>query len=538
MPINLGNNKIKYIYLCSTKIKKVYLGSTKIYSSGNIVTYHVDTGTTYQEEVDDGESVLSPKTFTPTKSGWYFVGWKTNSTANGDVLSSKVMGDDPITLYAVFRQTITVTYYNNSTTASKTTGYRYYNNNNIANPSFKLTQAASSGWTARGWSTTNKGNASITYNNGATFTRDSSITLYGLYQRTITLSYAGNGNTGGSTAAQTGTQYWAPAGAINPSFTVKANGFTRTNYIFTGWKSGSTAYAVGQSVTLSANLTLTAQWYTAAATNFAYTGGIQSWTVPVTGLYLLRCIGAGGGAGMQTSGDDSPYCSYGGNGGYSYYYVKLTAGQTLYVVVGGGGRRGYDGYPVATGGYNGGGDSGIGSGPSGYGGSGGGATHIASVSGLLSSVNKSNLYIVAGGGGGGGGKKRINGGSGGGNTASNGTRYYGIEYGNYGIAGSQTAGGQTGGSYGKGGSVSNHYNGGGGAGIYGGGSGGQSGGGGGGSGYIPSTTTTYEGKTYTNSNGNGNGASGGHTNDVWHYAGNFAETYGGNGSASVQLIAA
>lgn len=247
-------------YLGAAKMKKGYIGATCVYSVGNIVTYATGNGT-YQEEVDEGQSCLSPKTFTPVLSGWTFIGWRADKTASGSVLASLAMGEEPMTLYAVFRQVITVTYYNNSTSASKATGYRYYNNGNVANPSFKLMQAAStSGLTARGWSTTNKGNASITYNNGAAFTRDSNITLYGLYQQTITLSYAGNGNTGGSTVAQTGTRYWAPAGYINPSFTVKANGFTKTNYIFTRWKSGSTAYAVGQVITLSSNLVLTAQW--------------------------------------------------------------------------------------------------------------------------------------------------------------------------------------------------------------------------------------------------------------------------------------
>ena len=56
-------------YLGAIKMKKGYIGATRVYSAGNVVTYHVDSGVTYQEEVDDGESCLSPKTFTPAKSG-------------------------------------------------------------------------------------------------------------------------------------------------------------------------------------------------------------------------------------------------------------------------------------------------------------------------------------------------------------------------------------------------------------------------------------------------------------------------------------
>lgn len=515
MPIMCENSKIKM--LSAGGLKKIYCQNETIYSSGNICTYQINSNTIYQEEVDEGESCLRPKTFTPSLDGWTFVGWREDQTASGDVLTDTVMGDDPVTLYAVFRQAVTVTYYNNSTTASSTSAFRYYNNGNTASASFNLTQAASSGWTARGWSTSNVGNASITYANGATFTRDSNITLYGLYQQTITLSYSGNGNTGGSTAAQTATRYGAPAGVINPSFTVKANGFTRTNYIFTGWKSGNTAYAVGQTVTLSANLTLTAQWYTAAVTNFGYTGGVQSWTVPVTGLYLLKCYGAVGGTGGYYTVRTSP----GGRGGYSYVYEKLTAGQTIYVVVGGSGASRSD---LPAGGYNGGGKGGYGAA---YGdpGGGGGATHIATRTGTLQQLGStSGLLIVAGGGGGAGSghydnTTDVSGGAGGGTSGAVGKQYYSNMI-------SVTPGTQTGpgngGSFGKGGEYTKAGGGqacgGGGGGLYGGGYGSQEGGGSGGSGYIIRSVTTYGGKKYTNAT--------------------TADQNAGNGSASVQLIAA
>lgn len=522
MPIMCENSKIKL--LSAGGLKKIYCQNETIYSSGNICTYQINSNTIYQEEVDEGESCLRPKTFTPSLDGWTFVGWREDQTASGDVLTDTVMGDDPVTLYAVFRQAVTVTYYNNSTTASSTSAFRYYNNGNTASASFNLTQAASSGWTARGWSTSNVGNASITYANGATFTRDSNITLYGLYQQTITLSYSGNGNTGGSTAAQTATRYGAPAGVINPSFTVKANGFTRTNYIFTGWKSGNTAYAVGQTVTLSANLTLSAQWYTAAATNFAYTGGIQTWTVPISGLYLLKCYGAKGGNAQDWRNSSARYPS-GGNGGYAYRYVQLNAGQTIYVVCGGAGISNGN---SSEGGYNGGGKSGHSGSQVGYPGSGGGATHIATRTGMLKQLGStSGLLIVAGGGGGAaayaGGDPTPNGGAGGGLSGGNGNGWSSSNIEAWGIGGGQNSAGPAYAGFGYGGgaptgSGNDNYNGGGGAGLYGGGAGRQSQGGGGGSSYIGASTTTFKGKTYTN--------------------GTTAGQCSGNGSASVQLIAA
>ena len=133
-----GNNKLK-IFGGSTKVKKAYLGEEKLYSSGNIVTYMVDSGAVYAEEVDEGASILAPATFVPVKSGWTFLGWRKDTVASSSVLSSEVMEDEPVTLYAVFTQGVALTYYDGSTTAKSKSGTRYYNNGNISNPGFTMT---------------------------------------------------------------------------------------------------------------------------------------------------------------------------------------------------------------------------------------------------------------------------------------------------------------------------------------------------------------------------------------------------------------
>lgn len=125
------------------KVKKVYLNNEVVYSAGSTVTYVVDTDVTYTEEVDCDDSCLTPTTFTPMKSGWTFVGWREDTTASGSVLSDKMMGDDPITLYAVFKQDITLTYDGNSADSGSITaqtGIRYYNNGSVNNPTFVLAE--------------------------------------------------------------------------------------------------------------------------------------------------------------------------------------------------------------------------------------------------------------------------------------------------------------------------------------------------------------------------------------------------------------
>ena len=130
------------------------------------------------------------------------------------------------------------------------------------------------------------------------------------------------------------------------------------------------------------------------------TPGEHEFVVPYDGEYKLEVWGAQGGG-------TSSYI--GGYGGYSVGVVNLTDNQTLFVNVGGGGNAnlttGTIGY--IAGGYNGGGDgtyAGDGTTYSATGGSGGGATHVAIVSGELSTLsdNQNSILIVAGGGGGAG----------------------------------------------------------------------------------------------------------------------------------------
>jgi len=282
------------------------------------VTYYINTGSTQTQTFFYGSSILSPS-FSPSISGWTFVGWREDKTASSTVLTSKTISSDSATLYAVFKQDITVTYYNNSTSASTSKKQKYYNNGNVSNPSFALSQAAKSGWTARGWSTSTAGNGGITYNNGATFSRDSNVTLYGMYQQTITLSYSGNGNTGGSTSAQTGTRYYNSGKNVyvNPSFSLRSNGFTKTNYSFSKWAMGSTSgtqYAAGASVTLSSNTTFYAIWTYAGSpvkvvspeltnANSGYSGSVFKVSTVTYDPQLFS----------YTSGSDKIYCKVAGN---------------------------------------------------------------------------------------------------------------------------------------------------------------------------------------------------------------------------------
>lgn len=261
-----NNTTLKNMNYNGEKVKKWIHNGVQVFSAGSTVTYVVDSGVSYTEEVDSGASCLSPTTFTPSKDGWTFVGWREDTTASGSVLSSKVMESEPITLYAVYAKTITAHFISGigGTNTQDVPGTSYYNSaGNVSTIDITApTGAAASGWTWRGWSKywDQAAAASVYLKNGGTTNinhENDGITYYGLYRQTITLSYNGNGSTSGSVTAQTGTRYHNSANNYSdPSFRLAGNRFTRSGYTFNGWNLG----AVGASITLDENATAYAQW--------------------------------------------------------------------------------------------------------------------------------------------------------------------------------------------------------------------------------------------------------------------------------------
>ena len=243
--------------------------------------------------------------------------------------------------------------------------------------------------------------------------------------------------------------------------------------------------------------------YVSSTTTYTNSGE-QVYTVPSTGIYKLEVWGAQGGTVTYSS-------TYrGGYGAYSTGFTTLTAGKKLYVNVGGVGNGGISSSTYA-GGYNGGGAITKTDGTDHYHASGGGATHIATVSGLLSTLSSqtNNILIVAGGGGGGyrhtaGTGFASVGGEGGGISGTDSTTAG--SNGMQGLGGTQTAGGKYSGaaentstifgSFGQGGVPSQSWGSAGGGGYYGGGasygyvSNSGNSGGGGGSGYIGNSLLT------------------------------------------------
>ena len=95
----------------STKVSSVFKVQYKVKYNANGGTSATKTSAT----VNEGANIdLTP---TATKSGYTFVGWNTNKDATTGLTTLK-MGSSNVTVYAIYKKTITGTfyYYNNQKT--------------------------------------------------------------------------------------------------------------------------------------------------------------------------------------------------------------------------------------------------------------------------------------------------------------------------------------------------------------------------------------------------------------------------------------
>ncbi|NBO99908.1 MAG: hypothetical protein EBU90_07235 [Proteobacteria bacterium] len=290
--------------------------------------------------------------------------------------------------------------------------------------------------------------------------------------------HALNGLSGSLTRLTDGTSYLI-AGS-NVTITSASNGAVTISSTASGGATVNTGWTLSSSQG--------SDIITAASTSFSYISGtVQSFTVPAGVTSVNAYVWAAGGG---TGG----YSSFrGGAGGFASGSISVTPGDTLYIVVGGGGSDAAS--TAGNGGLGGWPNAGFGTRGDASGGGGGGYSGIFSGS---STPQQVNALLIAGGGGGGTGYKGGGGGGGstgntggnGGNPGQGGTQLAGGTAGNGDTspprAGSALTGGNAGGT-GQDDNTTSGTNdgGGGGSGYFGGGGGASDGsGGGGGSGYY------------------------------------------------------
>ena len=178
-----------------------------------------------------GEAVLSVKLYE-------------NYTGNENVVATLSI---PVSVTA---NTYTISYSANGGSGAPSSQNKYYGTNITLSSSVPTR----SGYTFLGWSTSSSA-TSATYQPGGTFSLNANTTLYAVWKANPTYSITYNAN-GGSGAPSTQT------GSTN--YTISSTVPIRSGYTFLGWSTSSNAttstYEAGDTVAISANLTLYAVW--------------------------------------------------------------------------------------------------------------------------------------------------------------------------------------------------------------------------------------------------------------------------------------
>ena len=208
------------------------------------------------------EGLNADMTPTATKAGYDFIGWNTDKDAH-TAMDAPTVSDD-LTLYAIFKKTITASFYQpEAVAATRIEGVLY--NNDTKTEITAPTLNAYEGWTVAGW-TTSLDSAQITAESGKSVEISDNTSFYGVYSRELNAIFHDGNNEDGSPINAVdvkGTQYYNlyvqtpfAASVIAPSAPEK------DGFIFNGWRSISGAIVdAGATTTITSNNSyFNAQW--------------------------------------------------------------------------------------------------------------------------------------------------------------------------------------------------------------------------------------------------------------------------------------
>lgn len=226
------------------------IGPTTSYT----ITYNANGGSGAPGQQTKWHSVaLTLSTTKPTRTGYTFKSWNTNSSGTGTIYPSggTYTANSAATLYAQWSiDTWKVTYNANGGSGAPSAQTKTYG----ASLKLSSTKPTRTGYTFDGWYA-NASGTGTKYNPGDTYTSNAALTLYAKWTL-ITYKVTYNANGGSGAPAQQTKNY-------GQTLTLSSTKPTKSNYNFMGWATsatGSVAYTSGASYTTNAAITLYAVW--------------------------------------------------------------------------------------------------------------------------------------------------------------------------------------------------------------------------------------------------------------------------------------
>ena len=245
------------------------------------VTYDATTngGSTAKQIASIKYKSLVDLTKKAEKSGYEFVGWNTNKDATS-ALSSYEMPAKNVTLYAIYKKTLTATfnYYNSK---SETKSVTIYNNDTSGSITSPAALGTPSGYTFRHYSTSNIANAAKTIDANSAVVLTGNQTYYASYQKNVTLNFYYHSGTDAyankqTSTTATGVQYLGYNNAIvNSTVSIPSAVAGSTGYCGTSYK-GVTAANSTTPISVNTGTTNYYAYYQATITYYYYNGSAHT----------------------------------------------------------------------------------------------------------------------------------------------------------------------------------------------------------------------------------------------------------------------
>lgn len=234
-----------------SKWNTVSSGTGTSYNAG--ATYSSNANATLYAQWATSTSTTSVTLRTPTRSGYTFGGWYKESSCTNKVgnAGASYTPTASITLYAKWTaNTFTITYKPNGASGSDLTQTKTYG---VAATLKAASAFSRSGYTFKRWNTSYN-DSGTGYNAGASYTTNAALTVYAIWNRTVT--YNANGGSG-APSAQTDI-------ATN-AISIPSTAPTYTGYAFDSWNtaangSGTSYQKNGSYPASNPSVTLYAQW--------------------------------------------------------------------------------------------------------------------------------------------------------------------------------------------------------------------------------------------------------------------------------------